>query len=99
MTYLVEHDIRMPVRQRGGPGKGELEWRRVNRATLLNLFANPIYAGVYAYGVRAVQKRRQQPGRPGTGRDRRAPERPRFFCMIGCPPTSASSAMSAIRCS
>lgn len=68
MTYLVEHDIRMPVRQRGGPGKGELEWRRVNRATLLNLFANPIYAGVYAYGVRAVQKRRQQPGRPGTGR-------------------------------
>ena len=68
MTYLVEHDIRMPVRLRGGPGKGELEWRRVNRPTLLNLFANPIYAGVYAYGVRAVEKRRQQPGRPGTGR-------------------------------
>ena len=68
MTYLVEHDIRMPVRLRGGPGKGELEWRRVNRPTLLNFFANPIYAGVYAYGVRAVEKRRQQPGRPGTGR-------------------------------
>ncbi len=68
MTYLVEHDIRMPVRQRGGAGKGELDWRRVNRATLLNLFANPIYAGVYAYGVRAVEKRRQKPGRPGTGR-------------------------------
>ena len=30
--------------------------------------ANPIYAGVYAYGVRAVDKRRQKPGRPGTGR-------------------------------
>ena len=43
-------------------------WRRVNRASLLNLFANPIYAGVYAYGVRAVDKRRQKPGRPGTGR-------------------------------
>jgi len=68
MTYLVEHDIRMPVRLRSGPQKGDLEWRRVNRATLLNLFANPIYAGVYAYGVRAVDKRRQKPGRPGTGR-------------------------------
>ena len=68
MTYLVEHDIRMPVRSRGGPQNGDLEWRRVNRATLLNLFANPIYGGVYAYGVRAVDKRRQKPGRPGTGR-------------------------------
>jgi DNA invertase Pin-like site-specific DNA recombinase len=68
MTYLVEHDIRMPVRLRSGPQKGDLEWRRVNRATLLNLFANPLYAGVYAYGVRAVDKRRQKPGRPGTGR-------------------------------
>ena len=71
MTYLFEYDIRMPVRSHGGPQKGDLEWRRVNRATLLNLFANPIYAGVYAYGVRAVDKRRQKPGRPGTGR--RAP--------------------------
>src|SRR5580698_8934967 len=68
MTYLVEHEIRMPVRLRSGPQKGDLEWRRVNRASLLNLFANPIYAGVYAYGVRAVDKRRQKPGRPGTGR-------------------------------
>jgi hypothetical protein len=35
---------------------------------LLNLFANPIYAGVYAYGVRAVERCRQHPGRPGTRR-------------------------------
>jgi hypothetical protein len=58
----------MPARLRGGPQKGELEWRRVNRPTLLNLFSNPIYAGVYAYGVRAVDRRRQIPGRPRTGR-------------------------------
>ena len=68
MTYLAEHDIRMPVRLRFGPNKGDLEWRRVNLPTLRNLFANPIYAGVYAYGVRAVDRRRQKPGRPGTGR-------------------------------
>ena len=29
MRYLVDHDIPMPVRVRGGPRKGELEWRRV----------------------------------------------------------------------
>ena len=68
MRYLVEHDIRTPVRVHSGPRKGELKWRRVNRATLQNLFANPIYAGVYAYGVRAVDRRRQRPGRPSTGR-------------------------------
>ena len=68
MRYLVDHEICMPVRSRSGPQKGDLEWRRVNRPSLLNLFANPIYAGVYAYGVRAVEKRRQKPGRPGTGR-------------------------------
>lgn len=68
MGYLVQHDIRLPVRVLGGPGKGELEWRRVNRATLQNLFANPIYAGAYVYGMRSTDRRRQKPGRPGTGR-------------------------------
>lgn len=68
LCYLVEYDIRMPVRTPGGPGKGELEWRRANRASLHNLFGNPIYAGIYAYGVRAIDRRRQKPGRPGSGR-------------------------------
>src|ERR1700675_229059 len=67
LCYLVEHDIRMPVRTPGGPGKGELEWRRANRPTLHNLFGNSIYAGIYAYGVRATDRRRQTQGRPGTG--------------------------------
>jgi Recombinase zinc beta ribbon domain len=49
-------------------GWGELEWRRANRPTLHNLFGNPINAGIYAYGGRATDRRRQQPGRPGTGR-------------------------------
>jgi Resolvase, N terminal domain/Recombinase zinc beta ribbon domain/Recombinase len=68
LCFLVEHDIRMPVRTRGGLSKGELEWRRPNRPSLHNLFGNPIYAGIYAYGVRATDRRRQKPGRPGTGR-------------------------------
>jgi DNA invertase Pin-like site-specific DNA recombinase len=68
MRYLVDQGIAMPVRARGGPRKGELEWHRVNRVSLHNLFVNPIYAGAYVYGGRSVDKRRQQPGHRGTGR-------------------------------
>lgn len=74
MRYLVEHEVRMPVRTRGGVGKGELEWHRVNRMSLHNLLRNPIYAGAYVYGMRPVERRRQKPGRPGTGRRSRRVE-------------------------
>ena len=79
MRYLVEHDIRLPVRTRGGPGKGELTWHRVNRPSLHNLFANPIYAGAYVWGMRPTEKRRQKPGRPGTGRRSYAAEAAEVF--------------------
>ena len=68
MRYMIDHDIRLPVRVHGGPTKGDLEWHRVNRVTLNNLYRNPTYAGAYVYGIRAIDKRRQTPGRPGTGR-------------------------------
>jgi hypothetical protein len=114
LCYLVEHDIRMPVRTPGGPAKGELEWRRANRPSLHNLFGNPIYAGIYAFGVRATDRRRQKPGRPGTGRrPPRAGEAEVFLpdrvakrtdatqavSRFGSRPTSAASSSSAIRCS
>jgi hypothetical protein len=35
---------------------------------------NPLYAGAYCYGHRALDPRRQQPGRPGTGRQCLVPE-------------------------
>jgi hypothetical protein len=68
MRYLVAHDIRLPIRVRGGTRKAGLEWRRPNRATLQNLFANPTYAGAYVYGVRSTDRRRQKAGRPATDR-------------------------------
>ncbi len=68
LRYLVENDIKMPVRLTGGPGKGELEWRRPSRPSLGDLFSNPIYAGVYVYGVRPIDRRRHKPGCPGSGR-------------------------------
>ncbi|MBN0048492.1 recombinase family protein [Streptomyces actuosus] len=36
--------------------------------TLQNLLHNPAYAGIYAYGRRRVDPRRQDPARPSTGR-------------------------------
>src|SRR6476661_5074386 len=68
LVYLAAHDIRLPARLRGGPGKGELTWRRANRHTLGEMLTNPAYAGAYAYGRRAVDPRRQRPGHPGSGR-------------------------------
>jgi DNA invertase Pin-like site-specific DNA recombinase len=68
LRWLVDHQVQLGVRVRVGDGKGELEWHRPNRMTLQNLLHNPIYAGYYAYGRRQVDPRRQQPGRPSTGR-------------------------------
>jgi DNA invertase Pin-like site-specific DNA recombinase len=74
LRYLVHHQIRIPVRPAGGPSKGQLEWRRPNRATLQNLVRHPSYAGAYRFGHRPVDPRKKQPGRPNTGKLIRRPE-------------------------
>jgi DNA invertase Pin-like site-specific DNA recombinase len=79
LRYLVENNIQMPVRIAGGVSKGELEWRRPSRPSLADLFSNPIYAGVYVYGIRPFDRRRKQPGRPGTGRRAPRPEEAEVF--------------------
>jgi DNA invertase Pin-like site-specific DNA recombinase len=68
LRYLVDHEIQLPHRVRSGPSKGELQWRRANRATLGNLLHNPIYAGAYVYGRRPIDPKRQKPGRSATGK-------------------------------
>jgi DNA invertase Pin-like site-specific DNA recombinase len=73
LRYLVDHDMRMPVRAASGASKGDLEWHRPNRVTLLNMLHNPAYAGAYVYGRRPTDPRRKQPGRAGTGRTVAAP--------------------------
>lgn len=68
LRYLVDNGIRIPVRCRSGVNKGDLQWQRPNRCTLTGLLRHPAYAGVYVYGRRRVDPRRQKPGRPATGR-------------------------------
>jgi DNA invertase Pin-like site-specific DNA recombinase len=74
LRYLVHHRIRIPVRALSGPNKGQLEWRRPNRATLQNLLRHPSYAGAYRFGHRPTDPRKKQPGRPSTGKLIRRPE-------------------------
>lgn len=68
LQYLVRQHILLPDRVRHGLRKGDLEWHRPNRATLLNLLHNPIYAGAYVYGRRPTDPRRRKPGHPGSGK-------------------------------
>ncbi len=68
LRYLIEHGVQLPVRERSGPRKGELSWRRPSRMTLHCMLENPIYGGAYVWGRRPTDARRKQPGRPGTGR-------------------------------
>jgi DNA invertase Pin-like site-specific DNA recombinase len=68
LRYLVTEQIKVGLRLREGPNRGELVWRRPNRETLQNLLHNPLYAGAYAYGRRPTDPRRKQAGRPATGR-------------------------------
>jgi DNA invertase Pin-like site-specific DNA recombinase len=74
LRYLVHHGVRIPVRSNTGPSRGELQWRRPNRATLSNLLHHPSYAGAYRFGYRPVDPRRKRAGRPGTGKLIRRPE-------------------------
>jgi hypothetical protein len=68
VRYLAHHQIQLGVRVREGPGKGELVWRRPNRATLQTMLKHPLYAGSYVYGRRQEDPRRKQPERPRSGR-------------------------------
>jgi hypothetical protein len=74
LAYLVRNGIPLPHRVRSGANRGELEWHRPNRTTLSNLLHNPIYAGAYVYGRRPMDPRRQQPGRPHTGKQVAKPQ-------------------------
>jgi DNA invertase Pin-like site-specific DNA recombinase len=85
LRYLVHHGIRLPVRPHFGPNRGKLEWHGPNRETLQNMLHHPVYAGYYRHGHRARDRRRQVPGRPGTGRTIHKPEECLVLLEDRCP--------------
>ena len=70
--YLMRNKIRLGIRPYHGPNRGNLEWRRPNLVTLLQVIRNPIYAGAYAYGRRPCKRVRTAEGEY-TGRANWAP--------------------------
>jgi DNA invertase Pin-like site-specific DNA recombinase len=74
LCFLADNHIQVGVRVREGPERGELVWRRPNRAGIQNMLRNPAYAGIYAYGRSTTDPRRRRAGRPFTGRVRTARE-------------------------
>jgi DNA invertase Pin-like site-specific DNA recombinase len=74
LAELVRCGVKLPFRQKGGPGKGDLDWRPPCRATISEILRNPAYAGIYAYGRSAMDRRRHRPHVPGSGRVRQSRE-------------------------
>ena len=68
LRWLVRNDVKIPVRPHFGANRGELEWRRANRVTLINMLHHPIYAGAYRWGHREVDPRKKVPGSRTSGR-------------------------------
>jgi DNA invertase Pin-like site-specific DNA recombinase len=68
LRELVARKVQIGVRLRTGPDIGALVWRRPYRGMVHSMLRNAIYAGVYVYGRRRTDPRRQIPGRRGTGR-------------------------------
>lgn len=74
VRYLLEHDIKIPIRPHAGPNRGALEWRRPTRDAVRTVLTHPLYKGTYRYGHRQVDLRRKKPGKPGSGRVIMSPE-------------------------
>jgi excisionase family DNA binding protein len=69
LRYLIAHGIALPDRERRGPTRGEIVWRRPHRSAILNLLTSPTYAGAYVFGRRqaggsCVGIRRWRAGQP-----------------------------------
>jgi DNA invertase Pin-like site-specific DNA recombinase len=74
LCYMQQHEIQLPWRPAGGPGRGQLRWRPPHRETVRQLMRNPAYAGAYTWGRYATDPRRARPGQRGSGRVHRAAE-------------------------
>lgn len=57
LNYLVEKGIELGMRPKRGPQRGELIWRRPTMSMVFRVLHHPWYAGAYAYGRHATERR------------------------------------------
>ena len=81
LRFLVGHQVQIGMRERSGPGKGEVVWRAPHQQGLVNMLRNPAYAGIYAYGRSRTGPSRRLPGHQHSGRVRR-PEAGQWLVRI-----------------
>jgi DNA invertase Pin-like site-specific DNA recombinase len=48
--HLVEHDIKLPFRNRRRDKVGQIDWRLASKTAVYELLKHPLYAGAYGYG-------------------------------------------------
>ncbi|WP_322756795.1 recombinase family protein [Frankia sp. Cas3] len=72
LRFLTEHQMQIGMRERAGPARGEVVWRRPHQTGIGNMLRNPAYAGIYAYGRTRVDASRPMPGHRWPGRVRTA---------------------------
>ena len=98
LRFLVGHQVQIGMRERSGPGKGEVAWRAPHQQGLVNMLRNPAYAGIYAYGRSRTDRSRRLPGREHSGRVRGwTPGSGWSASRARCRPTSAPGSTSATR--
>jgi DNA invertase Pin-like site-specific DNA recombinase len=56
LKELREKDILFPKKDRTGYNRNTLQWRDVTHIRILHMIHNPIYAGIYQFGLRKYQK-------------------------------------------
>lgn len=61
LRQLAREGEKLPQRVDHGIHRGQLVWRRPNRATLHNMLTNPTYAGAYAWGRKRSKGSSQLP--------------------------------------
>ena len=74
LRYFVRNQLQLPRRQSSGLYAGDVLWKPPTLSALHSILKNPAYAGAFAYGRRQADPSKQVPGRPATGRLRRAQE-------------------------
>ena len=57
LYYLVEHGFEFGIRPQRGPRRGELTWRRPTLSMVFRVLHHPWYAGAYAYGRHATERK------------------------------------------
>lgn len=68
LRWLLDNQIRLPVRPISGAHRGELQWRDPSPTIVYQILHHPMYAGAYSYGRHPTDQRRKVPGHPGSGK-------------------------------